>query len=177
MSFGETVPTRHLGLDLNFVPLESCNPGVGEFFPVPYNHMDICKPENKKSILFRSQTLHTIVVWSLFYPSRPFEILEQNSFPAGGTICNSIQFLKNRLFFSFLAADAKIEYYFSAPLFELVFLPLYRKILIQCWRIQINVILIRKEQFWSNPDPNLKTFKQNNFLINLKRSLIKLKLV
>ena len=99
VSFGETVPTRHLGLDLNFVPLESCNPGVGEFFPVPYNHMDICKPENKKSILFRSQTLHTIVVRSLFYRTRPFEILEQNSFPAGGTICNSIQFLKNLLFF------------------------------------------------------------------------------
>ena len=28
-------------------------PGVGEFYPVAYNHMDICKPENKKSILFR----------------------------------------------------------------------------------------------------------------------------
>jgi hypothetical protein len=53
ISFGETKPTRHLGLDLNFVPLESCNPGVGEFIPVPYNHMDICKPESKKSILFR----------------------------------------------------------------------------------------------------------------------------
>jgi hypothetical protein len=53
VSFGETVPTRRLGLDLNFVPLESCNPGVGEFIPVPYNHMDICKPESKKSILFR----------------------------------------------------------------------------------------------------------------------------
>jgi len=53
ISFGETVPTRHLGLDLNFVPTESSNPGVGEFYPVAYNHMDICKPENKKSILFR----------------------------------------------------------------------------------------------------------------------------
>ncbi|XP_023343627.1 protein SERAC1, partial [Eurytemora carolleeae] len=27
ISFGETIPTRHLGLDLNFVPVESSNPG------------------------------------------------------------------------------------------------------------------------------------------------------
>jgi len=53
ISFGETVPTRHLGLDLTFVPPESSNPGVGEFLTVPYNHMDICKPESRKSILFR----------------------------------------------------------------------------------------------------------------------------
>lgn len=53
VSFGETKPTRHLGLNLNFVPLESSNPGIGEFYPVGYNHMDICKPENKKSVLFR----------------------------------------------------------------------------------------------------------------------------
>jgi len=53
ISFGETVPTRHLGVDLTFVPPESSNPGVGEFLTVPYNHMDICKPESRKSILFR----------------------------------------------------------------------------------------------------------------------------
>ena len=27
ISFGETILTRHLGLDLNFVPVESSNPG------------------------------------------------------------------------------------------------------------------------------------------------------
>merc|ERR1739838_1275284 len=53
ISFDETIPTRHLGLDLTFVPPESSNPGVGEFLTVPYNHMDICKPESRKSILFR----------------------------------------------------------------------------------------------------------------------------
>ena len=53
ISFGETVPTRHLGVDLTFVPPGSSNPGVGEFLTVPYNHMDICKPESRKSILFR----------------------------------------------------------------------------------------------------------------------------
>jgi len=53
ISFGETIPTRHLGVDLTFVPPESSNPGVGEFLTVPYNHMDICKPESRKSILFR----------------------------------------------------------------------------------------------------------------------------
>ena len=53
ISFGETLPTRHLGVDLTFVPPESSNPGVGEFYPVPFNHMDICKPLSRKSILFR----------------------------------------------------------------------------------------------------------------------------
>jgi len=53
ISFGEQLPTRHLGVDLTFVPPESSDPGVGEFISVPFNHMNICKPENKKSILFR----------------------------------------------------------------------------------------------------------------------------
>jgi len=69
ISFGETVPTRHLGLDLNFVPTESSNPGVGEFYPVAYNHMDICKPENKKSILFRK---FYNMVWDSLDQASPF---------------------------------------------------------------------------------------------------------
>jgi len=69
VSFGETVPTRHLGLDLNFVPTESSDPGVGEFIPVSYNHMDICKPENKKSILFRK--FYTMV-WDAMDQANPF---------------------------------------------------------------------------------------------------------
>ena len=53
ISFGEQLPTRHLGVDLTFVPPESSDPGVGEFYSVPFNHMNICKPDTKKSILFR----------------------------------------------------------------------------------------------------------------------------
>jgi len=53
ISFGETLPTRHLGVDLTFVPPSSSDPGVGEFCTVPFNHMDICKPSSRKSILFR----------------------------------------------------------------------------------------------------------------------------
>merc|ERR1711874_466748 len=51
--FGETQPTRHLGVDITFVPHESSNPGFGEFYSVPFNHINICKPNNRKSILFR----------------------------------------------------------------------------------------------------------------------------
>jgi len=69
VSFGETVPTRHLGLDLNFVPIESSNPGIGEFYPVAYNHMDICKPENKKSILFRK---FYNMVWDTLDETNPY---------------------------------------------------------------------------------------------------------
>ena len=53
ISFGETQPTRHLGVDITFVPHESSNPGFGEFYSVPFNHINICKPNNRKSILFR----------------------------------------------------------------------------------------------------------------------------
>jgi pimeloyl-ACP methyl ester carboxylesterase len=70
ISFGETIPTRHLGLDLNFVPVESSNPGVGEFYPVPYNHMDICKPESRKSVLFRK--LYSMV-WDTLDEASPFD--------------------------------------------------------------------------------------------------------
>merc|ERR1712088_1111717 len=36
-----------------FVNPESSNPGVGDYYTVPFNHMDICKPSSRKSILFR----------------------------------------------------------------------------------------------------------------------------
>ena len=38
---------------MTFVPPESSNPGVGDFYSIPVNHINICKPDNKKSILFR----------------------------------------------------------------------------------------------------------------------------
>ena len=53
ISFGETLPTQHMGVNMTFVPPESSNPGVGDFYTVPFNHMDICKPSSRKSILFR----------------------------------------------------------------------------------------------------------------------------
>jgi len=69
ISFGETVPTRHLGVDLTFVPIQSSDPGVGEFHSVPFNHMDICKPESKKSILFRK--FYTLL-WDCVDEASPF---------------------------------------------------------------------------------------------------------
>lgn len=69
VSFGETLPTRHLGLDFQFVPLESANPGVGEFHAVPYNHIDICKPDNVKSILFRKLSN---MLWDCLDDASPF---------------------------------------------------------------------------------------------------------
>ena len=53
ISFGETLPTQHMGVNMTFVNPESSNPGVGDFYTVPFNHMDICKPSSRKSILFR----------------------------------------------------------------------------------------------------------------------------
>jgi len=69
VSFGETRPTRQLGINLNFVSLESSDPGIGEFYPVAYNHMDICKPENKKSVLFRK---FYNMVWDALDEANPF---------------------------------------------------------------------------------------------------------
>lgn len=53
VSFGETQPTPHLGIDLTFVPPSSSNPGVGDFYSIPVNHINICKPDSRRSILFR----------------------------------------------------------------------------------------------------------------------------
>ena len=69
ISFGETLPTRHLGVDIQFVPPSSSDPGVGEFHPVPYNHIDICKPENIKSVLFRK--LYNLL-WDCVDDASPF---------------------------------------------------------------------------------------------------------
>jgi len=70
ISFGETLATRHLGMDLTFVPPESSDPGVGEFYTVPFNHMDICKPLNRKSILFRK---FYNLLWDVVDESTPFQ--------------------------------------------------------------------------------------------------------
>jgi len=69
ISFGETLPTRHLGMDLQFVPVDSSDPGVGEFHAVPYNHIDICKPDSVKSILFRKLSN---LLWDCLDEASPF---------------------------------------------------------------------------------------------------------
>ena len=69
ISFGETQPTRHLGMDIKFVPEWSADPGVGEFHAVPYNHIDICKPENVKSILYRKLSS---LMWDCLDDASPF---------------------------------------------------------------------------------------------------------
>jgi len=70
ISFGEAIPTRQLGIDLTFVPSNSSNPGVGDYFTVPFNHMDICKPVNKKSILFRK---FYNLLWDSVDDEQPFD--------------------------------------------------------------------------------------------------------
>ena len=52
VSFGETKPTPYMGLDITFVPAASSDPGLGQYHQVPLNHINICKPENKRSILY-----------------------------------------------------------------------------------------------------------------------------
>ena len=53
VSFGESKATPYLGLDLTFVPPESSNPGVGVHTQVDSNHMNICKPGNRQSVLYK----------------------------------------------------------------------------------------------------------------------------
>jgi len=53
ISFGEAVKTPYLGLDMTMVSGESANPNCGEHITVPENHMNVCKPGGKSSILYR----------------------------------------------------------------------------------------------------------------------------
>ncbi|XP_048344048.1 protein SERAC1 isoform X2 [Sphaerodactylus townsendi] len=54
LSFAETLPTR-VGrmLSLHVVPVESADLGIGELIPVEVSHLNICKPKNKDSFLYR----------------------------------------------------------------------------------------------------------------------------
>ena len=72
ISFGESVPTPVMGLDVTFVPPQSSNPGIGEYFLIKnVNHMNICKPESKSSILYRK---FVNLVWDVLDEAAPFEI-------------------------------------------------------------------------------------------------------
>lgn len=49
VSFVETMSTRITPVKFNvmFVEPKSAYPGVGEFFEVPLDHLNICKPANR----------------------------------------------------------------------------------------------------------------------------------
>ncbi|XP_071443137.1 protein SERAC1 [Hetaerina americana] len=49
----ETTTVTSLKLQLRFVTAESADLGVGEFYEVPLNHLDICKPTNRRSFLYQ----------------------------------------------------------------------------------------------------------------------------
>ncbi|XP_034940512.1 protein SERAC1-like [Chelonus insularis] len=55
VSFSETKPTlvTALKFPLQFVTSQSADPGVGEFYEIPQDHLSICKPANKHSFLYR----------------------------------------------------------------------------------------------------------------------------
>ena len=53
ISFGESVKTPYLGIDLALVSPESADPECGEHHTINENHMNICKPKGKGSILYR----------------------------------------------------------------------------------------------------------------------------
>ncbi|XP_017783415.1 PREDICTED: protein SERAC1 isoform X2 [Nicrophorus vespilloides] len=55
ISFVENRPTMVSAFKWNFNPVEpaSANPGVGEYYEVPQNHLGICKPTNRYSFLYQ----------------------------------------------------------------------------------------------------------------------------
>ncbi|XP_021931196.1 protein SERAC1 isoform X2 [Zootermopsis nevadensis] len=61
ISFAETKPTflSSLHLQFRFVPTHSANPGIGEFFEIPRDHLSICKPCSRLSFLYQ-KLLHLI---------------------------------------------------------------------------------------------------------------------
>ena len=61
VSFGESKATPYLGLDLTFVPQESSNPGVGVHTQVDSNHMNICKPGDRQSVLYKKLGRYVVV--------------------------------------------------------------------------------------------------------------------
>lgn len=69
VSFGELRHTAYLGLDLTFVPPESADPGFGEFYALNENHINICKPDSTKSILFRK---FMNLVWDALDDASPY---------------------------------------------------------------------------------------------------------
>ncbi|XP_050293179.1 protein SERAC1 isoform X2 [Anthonomus grandis grandis] len=61
VSFVELKSTVVTAMKFNFrfVDLKSGNPGVGEYYEIPQDHLGICKPENRYSFLYQ-KVLHLI---------------------------------------------------------------------------------------------------------------------
>lgn len=55
LSFAETKATSvtAMRVPVNFVQPHSADPGVGEYFEIPLDHIDICKPVGRHSFLYR----------------------------------------------------------------------------------------------------------------------------
>ncbi|KAL1509484.1 hypothetical protein ABEB36_004209 [Hypothenemus hampei] len=61
ITFVETKATVVTAMKFNFLLVEptSGNPGVGEYFEIPQDHLGICKPENRYSFLYQ-KVLHLL---------------------------------------------------------------------------------------------------------------------
>ena len=54
ISFGESFGTPAMfGIDMMFVSPESANLGIGEHYQLKANHLNVCKPDSKESIIYR----------------------------------------------------------------------------------------------------------------------------
>ncbi len=53
VSFGEALPTPLMGIDVTFVPTSSSNLGIGDFYEIKANHINVCKPHSKESVIYR----------------------------------------------------------------------------------------------------------------------------
>lgn len=75
LSFGEMEKTSiGMKLKLAIVPLESANPGIGDFFPIPSNHINICKPKDKEAEVYQ-RTL-SFIRKCIFHEKLPPQIKE-----------------------------------------------------------------------------------------------------
>jgi len=53
ISFGEALTTPMFGIDMTFVSPESSNLEIGEHYQIKANHLNVCKPDSKESIIYR----------------------------------------------------------------------------------------------------------------------------
>ena len=53
ISFGEALTTPMFGIDMTFVSPESANLGLGEHYQIKANHLNVCKPDSKESIIYK----------------------------------------------------------------------------------------------------------------------------
>ena len=84
---------------MTFVNPESSNPGVGDFYTVPFNHMDICKPSSRKSILFRLDCCDQMLQYHFILFSSA----------GSSTICYGTQWTKQRRTLRRIRSSGKIS--------------------------------------------------------------------